>query len=119
MVVMNEWKKTFVLTEDHLKLLQRMYVGWQDCEYGAPEIDPKRPYGNSSVEADVAEILGWPPSVSCPNCEDELSQYQRDEAARIHREMEIALQIVLHTQSFVSGTYRTTGYSEWELIAPK
>ena len=36
-----------------------MIVQWRDCEYGAPEINPKRPYGNSSVELDICEILGW------------------------------------------------------------
>ncbi|MCU1325011.1 MAG: hypothetical protein JWN34_381, partial [Bryobacterales bacterium] len=51
----------FFVTSEHLKLLQRMCVGWQDCEYGAPEIDPKRPYGNSSVEYDILEILGVKP----------------------------------------------------------
>jgi hypothetical protein len=28
--------KIFTLTEDHLKLLRRMNVGWQFCEGGAP-----------------------------------------------------------------------------------
>jgi hypothetical protein len=41
--------QTFKLTDEHLKLLRRFNVGWQDSESGAPEIDPKRPYGNSAV----------------------------------------------------------------------
>lgn len=49
---------TFTVTDDHLKLLRRASVGWSDCEFGAPEIDPKRPYGNSNVLGDIAEILG-------------------------------------------------------------
>jgi hypothetical protein len=48
----------FTVTEDHLKLLRRAYIGWDDCEFGAPGIDPKRPYGNSDVIGDIAEILG-------------------------------------------------------------
>jgi hypothetical protein len=48
----------FVVTEDHLKLARRMVVGWCGDEYGAPEIDPKRPYGNSNVVRDMREILG-------------------------------------------------------------
>ncbi len=51
--------KEFTVTDDHLTLLQHMYIGWQDCEYGAPEVDPKRPYGNSGVATDIAEILEW------------------------------------------------------------
>lgn len=53
----------FNLKEEHIKLLRAMYVGWSDCEYGAPEIDPKRPYGNSYVEGDVHEIL----TSECPS----------------------------------------------------
>ena len=36
-----------------------MFVDWNDCEYGAPTIDPKRPYGNSDVEHEIIAILGW------------------------------------------------------------
>lgn len=55
-------ESTFTLTEDHIKLLSRAYIGWEDSEFGAPSIDCKRPYGNSYVEGDVAEILEWKPS---------------------------------------------------------
>lgn len=90
----------FKLTAEHVTLLRQMNVGWQDCETGAPEIDPKRPYGNSSVELDVAEIFGWPVD------EDEgLTDEQRDRAAALHRETEVALQVVLHTGSFEPGIY--------------
>lgn len=52
--------KVFVtITEDQVKLLNRMQVMWIDGEYGAPAINPKRPYGNSAVESDICEILGW------------------------------------------------------------
>jgi len=40
------------------KLLKNFQVRWNDCEFGAPEINPKRPYGNSDVEQDMLEILG-------------------------------------------------------------
>ena len=48
----------FILTYQHLNLMGNMHVGWQSCETGAPEIDPKRPYGNSDVAEDIANILG-------------------------------------------------------------
>ncbi len=51
-------KKQFTLKPEHVKLLRRMYVDWDDCEFGAPEIDPEQPYGNSDVEQDMIEILG-------------------------------------------------------------
>ena len=99
----------FDLTTDHLKLLQRMYVGWSDEEYGAPEIDPKRPYGNSSVEDDICEILG----VEMIPDPDEADAWvfpdaEKHRAAQIHREMGFALQIVLMTQQFRPGRYRRT-----------
>lgn len=90
--------QTFQLQEHHLKLARRMSVGWQDCETGAPEIDPKRPYGNSYVPRDIAEIIGveWPD-------EEELSAaaYDREREAiasrmmAIHSEMETVLLIIL------------------------
>lgn len=45
------------ITRDHLTLLANANWRMSDCEYGAPEIDGKRPYGNSSVESDLEELL--------------------------------------------------------------
>lgn len=90
----------FILTKDHIKLLQRMYVGWQDCETGAPEIDPKRPYGNSDVDEDVAEILDIKPTSG-----DYLSDKQRERMFELHHQTLTALQIVLCTGKFQPGTY--------------
>jgi hypothetical protein len=84
--------KIFEVTEEHLKLLKHSHVMWRASEYGAPMIDPKRPYGNTSVESDIAEILGW---------DKEDSQ----RAEKIHRELETVLQIVLVTQTFEPGLY--------------
>lgn len=49
---------SFTVKEEHLKLMQRMNVDWHDCEFGAPAIDCKRPYGNGAVFQDMIEILG-------------------------------------------------------------
>lgn len=93
---MNNLKgKTFQVTEAHLKLLKNQYVVWRNCEYGAPAIDCKRPYGNTDVESDIAEILGW----------GELTDDLREKAERLHKELEIAFQIVLVTQKFEPGLY--------------
>lgn len=48
----------FELKKEHLLLLQETYMSWNYAEHGAPTIDPKRPYGNSSVYDDMMEILG-------------------------------------------------------------
>lgn len=45
------------ITKNHIKLLQNAEWRMLDIEYEAPGIDPKRPYGNSSVEEDIREIL--------------------------------------------------------------
>jgi len=37
-------KKRFELKEEHLKLLRNMNVSWDECEFGAPAIDCKKPY---------------------------------------------------------------------------
>ncbi len=63
-----------------------MWVGWSPCEFGAPEIDPKRPYGNSYVVGDIHEILT---GVSEYEVSDELStQYEK-----LHKETETALKL--------------------------
>lgn len=105
----------FVLTEAHLKLLRRACVGWDDCETGAPAIDPKRPYG-SHVAGDVIEILGWPVVY-----DEEYGGWPEDvedRAHAIHRETEVALQIVL-LHGPVAGTFRKTrpyDRTSWERV---
>lgn len=96
----------FTVTDEHLRLLRRAYVSWDEIEFGAPGIDPKRPYGNSDVYGDIAEILGlvdgqwqdeveegWPP----PELEWRF--------LRLHVETAIALQIGLATGEFRAGRY--------------
>jgi hypothetical protein len=106
-------EETFELTEDHIKLLTNVYVSWNDCKYGAPEINPKRPYGNSDVEWDVAEILGWE-----VDPDEGLTDEQRELAHKLHRETEYALEIVLHAcGSFKPGTFVSPDMSSlWERV---
>lgn len=100
--------REFRLTEDHLKLVRAMYVGWQDCETGAPEIDPKRPYGNSFVAGDVIEILGW---ADVENDDDP----QRDKALELHRETETVVAIILARagEPTLPGLYRNEARRPW------
>jgi hypothetical protein len=106
----------FSLTDEHVTLLRRAVVRWEDCEYGAPAIDCKRPYGNSSVALDVAEILGWMPKGG-HGLDDDLTDALRERADKIHAETETALQIILSTGSFETGTYRRVDYRRWERVA--
>jgi len=104
----------FTVTEDHLRLMSHFYVGWCDDEYGAPEIDPKRPYGNSDVVNDIAEILGW----ETPDWGDPEYGELRARARQIHEETKIALQIALRVGYFKAGFYaKAYAYSEdWKEI---
>ena len=97
--------ETFRLTNDHIKLITNFYVGWQDCETGAPEIDPKRPYGNSFVAGDVAEIIGY----ELPDPDDDDESFDAElKMLQLHSETETALQIILITKSFEPGLYQKT-----------
>lgn len=44
-------------TQDHVTLLNASCWDWNECEFGAASMDPKRPYGNSDVLDDLAELL--------------------------------------------------------------
>jgi len=96
--------KQFKIKEAHLKLAKNMYVSWEDCEFGAPSIDCKRPYGNSNCIDDILEILGIP--YDSENGNEALEDF----AIKLHQEMETALQIFLCTQSFEEGTYEQEDY---------
>ena len=88
----------FQLTKDHLKLLRRSYVckKLSRVEYGAAEIDGKRPYGNSDVLRDVAEILG------IPLTEDGefITRADEQHCARLHSETPQALQVFLREATY-------------------
>lgn len=102
----------FELLQEHVELSRHMYVGWQDCETGAPEINPKRPYGDSDVAVSVGEILGWDVDL-----EDDDGECMSDEnyrrADKLHREMETALQIILDTGSATAGRYVRGEFGRW------
>lgn len=103
----------FTLTEDHIKLLRAMWVNWQDVEAGAPEIDPKRPYGNSDVAWDVAVLLEW---VAEPQGDQKLSWQTVEAAMAHHRETQTALQIVLNTGAFEPGQYSQGANYRWSKV---
>lgn len=123
----------FEIRPEHLKLLQRMVVDWEDCEFGAPSIDCKRPYGNSDVHQDMLEILGLRElrkgvyefelggSKWLLKGEDKYNIYLdgADEESllealnRLHEETKVALQICLSLQSFSTGHYVEKDYGDW------
>lgn len=106
-------RKTFTITEDHLKLLRHAYTSWYSAEYGAPTIDPKRPYGDSNVHRSMVKALGW------PTHEDQDGDYPKeitDKLDQLHQDLETVLQIIFRNLSVKTGTYIADEYgTDWRL----
>ena len=94
----------FTLKKEHILLLKNAYISWQDREFGAPEINPKRPYGNSNVISDIAEILGLELFEDCYG-EKHLSKEQYEYTKQLHKETMQALQIILKNHNVQAGEY--------------
>lgn len=104
----------FVLSPDHLALVRKMRVQWDDCEAGAPAVDPKMPYGNSRVHEDVAEILGWQAGTADGWWETDEGAEMSEAAMEIHRETEVALQLVLRFGPAPGVFRRPNPWTPWE-----
>lgn len=97
----------FVVQKEHIKLLQNAVVRWEDCEFGAPAIDCKRPYGNSGVYEDMCEILDIP-----------FESMDKDYLRSLHAGTSNALQILLVRGNLVPGRYTSTDYGKtFNLVA--
>jgi len=111
-------KRLFQLTNEHLKLARRTCIYWQKNAYlGAPAVDQKRPYGNSSILEDIAEITGMELFIDA-NDEKHISKEQEEKCLLLHKEMETALQIILATGSFQPGLYEADRYDtlSWKIV---
>lgn len=107
----------FKLKQEHLKLLRRANIYWDFAETGAPAIDPKRPYGNSNVIEDIAEILEEAPSL-VKDGENIFSDEQEEKFLKLHQESLHALQVVLQNLTIKPGDFENVeeyGY-EWERV---
>ena len=110
--------KEFELKQHHLDLLKETSISWDNCEYGAPAIDCKRPYGNSDVEDDMAEIIKFPKKGNWDKNEEMWNEEASERLSDLHKETQIALQIVLHCQTFKLGKYKLLedGWQKWEFV---
>lgn len=107
----------FVVTDDHMKLLSRTMIGYDAwTEFGAPEVDPKRPYGNSDVYCDIAEIVGIEPAITDQWGDAVLSDEQQARLLDLHHEMTVVLQILVVNSGVEPGVYvRKDHYSRlWQ-----
>lgn len=107
----------FNLLPEHITLLRNSYTSWDNCEFGATQIDPKRPYGNSDVYSDIYELL-YPEDKDRISNDDGpgFSDDELDYMLKLHKETETALQIVLRTGQFKPGKYRARFYYDWEYV---
>lgn len=92
-MVTTETYEIAYVTKKDLELIKRFYINWNDCEFGAPTIDPKRPFGNSDVVKDYEKITGTPYS--------ELE----------YRHLQTCLEILCNNLSIEEGTYERKQYS--------
>jgi hypothetical protein len=123
-------KKTiFEVKEEHLKLLKNMNVEWNGGEYGAPAIDPRRPYGNNDVLQDMAVTLGLKRfrgnvfkielfGKEYFVVEDEMEEDLEEVLSNLHRETETVLQIALNTGRFKAGKYELVDEygTDWKMV---
>ena len=103
------------VTENHIKLLKNLYIGWEDCEFGAPCIDCKRPFGNSDVFGDMAEILGIELADEEQNYE--LYENQIDSLRKGYKELQDCLQILCKNLKIEPGIYECEDYGiDWKKV---
>lgn len=104
----------FRVLPEHVILLQRAYVCWEDGENGAPAINCKRPYGNSGLIGDIATILGAKPN---EDGEVEVSGEEEARLLSLHEGTQTALQIFLRTGTMTPGLYEASPYrTDWKRI---
>ena len=107
--------KKFTVTKNHIKLLQSFYIGWNDCEFGAPSIDPKRPFGNSNVYRDMADILGF----ELADMDEEPEKYDKqiNSLQKGYQELQTCLQILCKNLSIEIGEYECDDYkTNWRKV---
>ena len=106
------------ITQQHIDLIRRYWINWywtnepEGYFCGVPNIGLYRPYGNSDVLSDIAEIL----DIKQPNwdADENWTDNQLKEIALLHRGAGYALEIMLQHGQLAPGTYTSTNYThEW------
>lgn len=106
--------RKFKVEEVHIQLLKNMRVTWNDSCFGSPTVDPKRPYGSTTVIEDMAKKLNI--GIVDEDGEIQLSDEQEKKLLQFHKETETVLEILLYNCSIKPGIYVNKGYSnEWIL----
>ena len=118
--------KTFEVKPEHIKLIKRMNVSWEDCEFGLPTLRCAGPYANPNAYRNMMEILGWNKSEKIIINGDEhvfnMGDHEVSETItvaldQLYKETQTVLQIGLSTLKFEVGTYESDGYTtNWKKI---
>ena len=111
-------KTEFTVTKDHIKLARNIVFDWNDSEempLGRLMMDRRRPYGDSDIPKSVAEAIGLK-GVEVSSGEIFLTKSQEDYCLKLHREMEIVMQIVVETGKFKSGNYVCDYFDGWKYV---
>lgn len=108
--------KTFTITENHLKLVQQLYFSDGSDYSCAPEVNQKRPFGNSDWEWDAFEILHPEQATKLRALWNEgLADDQYDKlcvaANKYMSDLVTVLQICTKTLAFEAGTYQCEQYT--------
>ncbi len=110
----------FEVRPEHMKLLTRIFFGYNDwTEFGAPEVDPKRPYGNSDVYGDLAELLGVEADGVDEYGDAVLSDETKAKLLRIHKEMPKVLGVLARNaaEGISPGWYESPKYyNDWKRV---
>lgn len=82
--------ENFILNKDHIKLLKQMkFLGMFLGDTVCIGVDGKRPFGNSYIPRDIANILNW----KLPN--SDLSDEQLKQANKLFKELPLALNRII------------------------
>ena len=98
----------FLLTSEHLALAKCLHIVWYDKGNGGPGASTMRPYGNSDMLFDIAEIIGY----DQPEDGEDFSLTTERYLRGLHRDMQLVLQIILHTGQMEPGMYKKPGLTE-------
>ena len=111
---------TFTVTEQHIKLIQNMWIEYNGyTEFGAPEVDPKRPYGNGDVYNDIANLLEIKPEGEKEDEDDDyraFSDKQESMMLQLHMDTAKALAIMVQHLGITPGKYEQHDYYKWNPV---
>lgn len=104
--------RTILVTADHIAILRALHI--DDDGFGFPQVNSKRPLGNSNVRDDLAKALGIDP-IETDDGEMIYPKGTTEIIAERMKGLPEALEALLRTADFELGEYVADDYSsKWE-----